>query len=157
MSRKRAESVQKYLVQKGIAEERIKVLAMGEDDPIAINMHNDGSDAPEGRSLNRNVSIRIDNKDADRVEMREIFVPARLRLGKFTIQIMALKTPVELSYFNNIGSVRQFAGNDGFYRYVHGRYLTAKEAREELSDVKHKGYDTAFIRPLTYYEGIAAE
>ncbi len=59
-SRKRAEAARDYLVKKGIAAERITVIALGEARPIAPNRKLDGSDDPEGRDKNRRVEIKVD-------------------------------------------------------------------------------------------------
>jgi len=239
----RAESVRNYLVQRGIEAERITVLGVGQDDPVAINKYEDGSDAPEGRLLNRNVSIRIHNLKDQQVRMAEVFVPDRLvpvnervftvlllesenfldtipeaveglpvslvftdrskmyTLGSFndrtdaravlnevldkgypeayimekrnfestirkrtfgdqadilhyTIQIIALKNPVDPSYFKDL-NVRQFVGQDGFHRYVFGLFESINEALEVLPLVKQKGYGSAFIKPMSHYERIS--
>lgn len=240
LSEKRAQSVKNYLVQRGIESERIILLAVGEKDPVAINKYEDGSDAPEGRLLNRNVSIRISNMEARQVRLAEVFVPKHLvpdndrvysvllteskqmidtmpreilgqpvslvstdasmmyTLGKYddrsqaqealnmvldngfpnayvtekrdfehtirrrtmgdkaeklqyTIQIIALRNPVDPSYFKDL-NVRQFVGRDGFHRYVFGVFESINEAIEVLPLVKDRGYDSAFIKPLSHYE-----
>ncbi|MFC2089567.1 OmpA family protein [Bacteroidota bacterium] len=246
LSNNRAESVKEYLVGKGISEDRIQVVAMGEDDPVAINRYEDGSDAPGGRSLNRNVSIRLTNKVGDNIRMAEIFVPPSLVpvqdrvytillletaqlldtmpneisgqpvsliytdeskmyvLGsysritdahdyldevidngypdayvmekrnfesairkrthgdqmenlEFTIQVIALKNPVEVSYFSEIKEVRIFKGTDGFHRYAYGNYKGITEAQRALSELKKmRKYRNAFIRPLSFYENISS-
>lgn len=58
-SRKRAEAVRAYLVEKGVDEKRIAVIALGETRPIAPNANADGSDDPEGRAKNRRVEIEV--------------------------------------------------------------------------------------------------
>ncbi|GAA3264511.1 OmpA family protein [Sphingomonas yabuuchiae] len=59
-SRKRAEAARDYLVKKGVAAERITVIALGEARPIAPNRKLDGSDDPKGRDKNRRVEIKVD-------------------------------------------------------------------------------------------------
>jgi len=54
LSRRRAERVKKYLVDRGVAESRVRVEAAGETKPAAPN------DTPEGRAKNRRVEIRVD-------------------------------------------------------------------------------------------------
>lgn len=58
-SRRRAERVRDYLVEKGVAAERITLVALGETRPIAPNAKEDGSDDPEGRAKNRRVELRV--------------------------------------------------------------------------------------------------
>ncbi|WP_454280666.1 OmpA family protein [Sphingomonas sp. Marseille-Q8236] len=59
-SRRRAEAARDYLVKKGVAADRITVIAMGEARPIAPNRKLDGSDDLEGRVKNRRVEIKVD-------------------------------------------------------------------------------------------------
>ncbi len=59
-SRHRAEAARDYLVRKGVAADRITVVALGEARPVAPNRKLDGSDDPEGRDKNRRVEIKVD-------------------------------------------------------------------------------------------------
>lgn len=59
-SRYRAEAVRDYLESKGVAADRMTVIALGEARPIAPNAKLDGTDDPEGRAKNRRVEIEID-------------------------------------------------------------------------------------------------
>ncbi|NIR36607.1 MAG: OmpA family protein, partial [Actinobacteria bacterium] len=54
LSLERATSVVAYLVEKGIAEERLEPRGLGPDSPVADN------DTPEGRAANRRVEFIID-------------------------------------------------------------------------------------------------
>lgn len=58
-SRKRAEAVRAYMIERGVAPERITLVALGETRPIAPNAMLDGSDDPEGRAKNRRVDVEI--------------------------------------------------------------------------------------------------
>ncbi len=58
-SRKRAAVVRDYLVEKGVAADRITVIGLGETRPIAPNAKLDGSDDPEGRARNRRVDVSV--------------------------------------------------------------------------------------------------
>jgi OmpA-OmpF porin, OOP family len=53
LSEKRAEAVKAYLVEHGVAADRISVVGYGESDP------RDTNDTVEGRRLNRRVEIRV--------------------------------------------------------------------------------------------------
>lgn len=59
-SRRRAEIVEAYLKQKGIAADRLTIIALGETTPIVPNARPDGSDDPAAREKNRRVDIHID-------------------------------------------------------------------------------------------------
>lgn len=58
-SRRRAEAVRDYLVAKGVAKDRITVIALGENRPVAPNANPDGSDDEAGRARNRRVDIAV--------------------------------------------------------------------------------------------------
>ena len=55
LSRARAEAVKAYLIQKGIAPERIATNGLGDAQPVADN------ETPEGRTRNRRIEFRIVN------------------------------------------------------------------------------------------------
>ncbi len=58
-SRARAEAVRDWMVENGIAEERITIIAFGEQNPIEPNALPDGSPNEEGRAANRRVEIFV--------------------------------------------------------------------------------------------------
>lgn len=58
-SRRRAEAVRDYLVEKGVAANRIAVIALGERRPVAPNATLDGADDPAGRARNRRVDVEV--------------------------------------------------------------------------------------------------
>ena len=58
-SKLRAEAVADWLVEHGVARERITVIAIGEQRPVAPNAHLDGSADEEGRARNRRVTLAI--------------------------------------------------------------------------------------------------
>lgn len=53
LSQKRAESVKRFFVSKGIKQERIKAIGVGDDEPIATNA------TAAGRQKNRRIEIKI--------------------------------------------------------------------------------------------------
>lgn len=59
MSQARADAVAAYLVGKGIAEDRITVIAFGEQNPIAPNALPGGEPNEEGRAQNRRVDVVV--------------------------------------------------------------------------------------------------
>jgi OOP family OmpA-OmpF porin len=58
-SRKRAEAVAGWLVENGIDEDRIEVIALGEQRPIAPNARLDGTPDERGRAMNRRVEVWV--------------------------------------------------------------------------------------------------
>jgi len=78
LSVRRAEAVFRYLVNRGIAPERMEVVGYGESKPVASN------DTEEGRAQNRRVELHVANQPAERgthlepspVEPPSVEVPA---------------------------------------------------------------------------------
>jgi len=62
LSQQRAESVVKYLTQKGINPKRLVAKGYGESKPIAPNSNADGSDNEAGRQKNRRTEFKIIGK-----------------------------------------------------------------------------------------------
>ena len=57
--RERAEAVRDWLIEMGVAEDRIEVLTFGEQNPVEPNALPDGTPNEEGRAANRRVEILI--------------------------------------------------------------------------------------------------
>ena len=55
----RAALVGGYLQELGVAEDRLRLIALGERRPVAPNAHPDGRDFPEGQARNRRVEIEV--------------------------------------------------------------------------------------------------
>lgn len=61
----RAQRVQQWLISNGIAPERIRMIAFGEQNPASPNALPDGSPNEEGRALNRRVEVLVTPADQD--------------------------------------------------------------------------------------------
>ena len=59
VSGERAEAVRAWLVENGIAEDRITVIAFGEQNPLKPNALADGTPNEAGRAANRRVDIQV--------------------------------------------------------------------------------------------------
>lgn len=59
LSQRRAQSAVNYLIQRGIAPDRLVAKGYGELRPIARNTNPDGTDNPEGRQRNRRTEFKI--------------------------------------------------------------------------------------------------
>ncbi len=60
VSRQRAEQVRDQLVDEGVEEDRIEVIAFGEQNPVEPNALPDGTANEEGRSANRRVELTVE-------------------------------------------------------------------------------------------------
>lgn len=68
VSRRRAETVADWLVEHGLDEQRIEVIALGEQRPVAPNARLDGSPDEPGRAKNRRVTVTIAPRVADQAD-----------------------------------------------------------------------------------------
>lgn len=59
LSQRRADSSVRYLIQGGIAPDRLVAKGYGEERPIAPNTNPDGTDNPRGRDMNRRTEFKI--------------------------------------------------------------------------------------------------
>ncbi len=80
LSRKRANSVKKYLMNKGINNSRLEMEGKGEDQPIARDTSETGKDLPAARKWNRRVEFHILNLEDQTVTIREPQVPEEFKL-----------------------------------------------------------------------------
>lgn len=64
-SEKRGLAVAKWLIEKGVDQDRITVVAFGEQNPLQPNANPDGSPSKEGRAANRRVEITIAAKASE--------------------------------------------------------------------------------------------
>jgi len=59
VSQRRAEMVRDYLIERGVAADRIRIVALGEMRPVRPNAHPDGTPDEQGRAANRRVEIVV--------------------------------------------------------------------------------------------------
>lgn len=67
----------------------------------------------------------------------------------FTVQLMALYNPVDISFFVGLDDVKVLFGKDLFYRYTTGRLRTLEEAEQHRTDIINMGYpEQIFIKKV---------
>ena len=64
----------------------------------------------------------------------------------FSVQLMALKTPVKLTYFKDVENISVTKYPDGFYRYTVGLTNSYQEAQQLRLQIKGLGYTNAFVK-----------
>jgi hypothetical protein len=69
----------------------------------------------------------------------------------YTVQVMALYNPVDISYFKYVSDIKVFYNEaDMFYRYTTGIFTIKDEAYAHRDDLFSKGYpDDLFIKKVT--------
>ncbi len=66
----------------------------------------------------------------------------------YTVQLMALLKPVDISYFKDLDNVVILHGKDAFYRYTYGQYKTLEEAKKARLEILRKGYPDVFVKKV---------
>lgn len=164
LSMQRAEQLADYLEMRGVDRERIQVDGRGESAPLAKNRYSDGSDAPLGRYLNRQVQVKISGKLPVETGLSGLYIPSNLRNPAsdgqadtsddylFTIQIIAARSPIPASQLEGVDGVSEYSCKDGYYRYAVGNYRTFQEARTDLKSFQKMGYMDAYIQTMEWYQ-----
>ncbi len=67
----------------------------------------------------------------------------------YTIQIMALKNPVQLTYFKNLKNIKVSYGSDKIFRYTYDEYPSYDSAVAGLKILKNAGYKEAFVKKIS--------
>jgi outer membrane protein OmpA-like peptidoglycan-associated protein/tetratricopeptide (TPR) repeat protein len=80
LSLRRANVVMNYLTTQAGLNQRIMINALGERNPVAVNVNKDGSDNSEGRSYNRRVELSFINVPANVTLRIQTDVPVDLRI-----------------------------------------------------------------------------
>jgi hypothetical protein len=162
LSNQRADQISRYLQMRGVDPSRISLEGKGESAPVALNKYPDGTDAPLGRYLNRQVTVTIESPRPIQAELSGFYVPSSLKPAPengqsespaywFTIQLHASFTQRQMSYFQGLNGVREYPCKDKFYRYTYGEYRTFDEAKIQLDKLQDAGYPDAFIQTLDWY------
>ena len=76
------------------------------------------------------------------------YIPTKVTSGEksYSVQLMALKTPVDISFFKDVDGIQQKKYDDGYYRYTVGNTKSYSEAQELKEKLKKAGYKDAYIR-----------
>jgi len=146
LSERRAQSVADYLTVRGISKDRIRVLAAGEAKQIAINKYEDGSDSPEGRRLNRHVSMKFENLQDDRIKVADIFVPDHLRSKRdqsFSVLLINSDQMIDTIPDEVAGESTALIITDSAFLYTAGNFQKKTDALLYLNEVVDLGYPDA--------------
>jgi len=152
LSLKRAQSVIDYLTKRGISSDRLVPRGASVFENVAANYKPDGTDNPEGRSLNRRVCVTVLNDESGvRIE-EDINVPEHLkpREQSYTILLSSVgeqvskKDLMELKKNVNVESIRKL-GNSEHFAHVVGSFQHKSEAIELLNYLIDNGFPRASI------------
>jgi outer membrane protein OmpA-like peptidoglycan-associated protein len=95
----------------------------------------------------------IEKRELDRIILKESALQ-ELSNKIYTIQIIAMSSPLDMDYFIAIHGIKRIIGKDGIYRYVVGEFDTPEEALTALPGIKVIGYPDAFVMNLARYKDL---
>ena len=156
LSLKRANAVISYLTNKGIDSSRFTARGAGAIENIAANFNPDGSDNPEGRSLNRRASVKAIKSDKSITISSDVAVPDHLKPRKqlYTILLAPINSTVETKLLDNIKEysgidTKRLAGNNNQWAHTIGAYEHKSHALELLNYAIDNGFPKSTILGLT--------
>jgi outer membrane protein OmpA-like peptidoglycan-associated protein len=146
LSDKRAKTVKNYLTGKGISPGRIVLKAAGETDPVAINKYEDGTDAPDGRKLNRYVSIKITNLRDENIRLADMFVPNELSPRQdqaYSILLLNSMSVIDTMPETIHNKPVSMIATDNGYLYTTGHFEHKTDAAKYLNEILDLGFPDA--------------
>ena len=155
LSEKRVGKVMEYFTRNYIATDRIKYAGLGETYPMNFEINN-----KYNQVYARRVDIDILTPEEDSVYYNNVvnieYLKAKtnnkvMQIAQtpvYTIQLMAIRKPVELRYFNKLKHIKVSSENNSYYRYTSGEFYKYQDAVDSLKDIKSKGFEQAFIKKI---------
>lgn len=144
LSKKRANFVGDYLLNKGVNKEQISVDGKGFEVQIAKNKNESGEYIWDALEYNRRVEFVVTkNGENQKLMVEQIDVPEEYINDEisnstyiYSIQFMSSKENKDLNSFDGIGNVEVFKGSDGYYNYYFGNFKNFSEAQKEQNKIK---------------------
>ena len=95
----------------------------------------------DSSTLLRNVQLN-DVTDNDAIDTTLLY---------YTVQVMALYNPVDISYFRYVSDIKViYSESDMFYKYTTGRFMNKEEAYAHKNELIRKGYpDDLFVKKVS--------
>ena len=163
---KRAERLAAYLVERGIAPERLQLVSVGAAYPVAANEYN-GQESAQGQRANRRLELQVvttpeyelardyaDEKVPDFLALDAFEVYRELQRGStFRIEVASLPQMYDSDAYLRLASpIITAVGTGGTYRYEVGTFATYRSAEAYAKELRGKGFPNA--RVVAYYDGL---
>lgn len=165
-SAKLAETISNYMVNSGVAAERITIKSYGSQFPLAKPMYN-GRNSKIAERLNSRIQFKIRGQQMDRVQYQLVkpFVMEELRSFKgeeleahqkglsYRVQVMASKKMFlnQVLIIYNHPMIEKNVIND-YYKYTIGLYRNFKQSLDIATELKDMDINDAFVVP--YIDGV---
>ncbi|MGE0079089.1 MAG: SPOR domain-containing protein [Bacteroidales bacterium] len=85
-------------------------------------------------------------KPAVAVDFKKTAVASTAVPTSYSVQLLAVKQPVDINFIDKLDSVSITISPDGYYRYSVGNTGTVQESEEILTKLKAKGISHAYVR-----------
>lgn len=166
---KRAEQFAAYLVERGVAKDRIQLMSVGSSYPIANNSHND-QPSVQGQRFNRRIELLVvpgddyllspsfnDPRVPDFIANDLYQVYRDLQDGVvFRVEVAELQQRYENESWLLLPSPTiQSDVLTGKYRYSAGAYISYSSARQMADELLRKGFTKAKV--VAYLNGLRLE
>ena len=166
---KRGEQFVNYLVERGVAKDRIQLMSVGSAYPMANNDHND-QPSVQGRRFNRRIELHVvpgdeyllnpdynDPRVPDFIANDMFQVYRDLQDGVvFRVEVAELQQRYENESWLLLPSPSiQSDPSSGKYRYSSGAYITYRSARQMADELLRSGFSQAKV--VAYLNGLRLE
>lgn len=166
---KRAEQFAAYLIERGIAKDRIQLMSVGSSYPMANNSHND-QPSIQGQRFNRRIELHVvpgdeyllnpeynDPRVPDFIANDMFEVYRGFQDGVvFRVELAALKQRYENESWLLLPSPSIHSDpSSGVYRYSAGAYITYRSARQMADELLRKGFSQ--VKVVAYLNGLRLE
>lgn len=89
---------------------------------------------------------------ADKFEDETFVIRERTNHEKYTIQLYALNKPISETGLKVVEGADEAKGDDGYYRYIYGKYKSYTEAEKAQASLVNQGFDQTFITLLQKFQ-----
>lgn len=149
LSKKRANFVKNYLIQKGANPQQIVAEGMGPKNQISINKDLNGNYIWNSLKYNRRVEIIVLNQGENyKLTTNKIEVPEKYQINKtqnhYSIELLQSKKKIPLANFKM--KITEVHWSKGYYSYLYGRFDSIEEAESILNTLKDKYPDAKIIK-----------
>lgn len=152
LSLRRAQSVVNYLIEKGIEKDRLVTRAASVFENVASNYNPDGTDNPEGRSLNRRACVSVIGSDQIVKIEEDVSIPEHLkpREQNYTILLAPANTLADQKAIKDLKvksklESQKLTGANKQFAHIVGSFSHKSQAIELLNYCIDNGFPKATI------------
>lgn len=148
LSKKRADFVKNYLIDKGASADQITSDGKGFSKQVSVNKNQDGSFMWNSLGYNRRVEIVVVEQGSNsNLLVKPVDVPAQYQINNgmdnvYSVMVVVSETQLPNSAFSF--NVSEIIGVDGLYSYIYGEFDDEAKAQDFVTSIKSK-YPKAYV------------